>query len=299
MEVLVLGAGPAGLLAAWAALKANAQVTIYDTDIAYRPDRIFSLQYMHLPCDVPDVKELKLHYKAVRGTSGGEIQSSLQYEKMSRTYRDMIKRMYNDKLGRPLDEENSTRFLFETPTQVWSLKSAYFTLHTIMSNSLQCSVERVWPPLKWIDLADLAKQFDLVVSTVPLDKLRPDLTWPVRTGWVAMDWTPPEFKLDNDTCLYNLQAKDPWYRATNLDGGKATEFIRVVEGWPETFKQRGWNDVALQELRKVADNTALSDLRKLETLPANLLFTGRWGSWNPKALTHQAFFDTEEMIKCL
>jgi hypothetical protein len=289
-EVIVLGAGPAGLLASWGAFNQGAHVTIYDVDPSYRPERIFSLQYMHHPCDVPGVRDLKLHYQIV-GPDGPE---KLVEERFidGPSHRDLVKRMYNLKLKRPLDEANSTRFLFDTPTTVWSLRDAYRILYHLFEPSMK----RI-RPLAWIDVVALSAMFDVIVNTVPLSILRPNLRWPVRTGWIAMDWLPID--LADDHCLYSLQEADPWYRATNLDGGKATEFVDPVPGWPSSFKERGWGGAALQELRKVAENTVLDDLKLNETLPKNLLFTGRWGSWNPKALTHQAYFDTMEMIRCL
>lgn len=292
MNVLVLGAGPAGLLAAWGARTCDVgdvHVTIWDRDTAFHPERIFSLQYMHDPCDVPGATSLELSYSSDLCSCGIYLAQGSHTEpcvlaRGEAGSRRQAKVLYNLKLNRPMDEENSTRFLFETPVKVWSLKSGYAWLYQYF----QPVMER--HEVTWGLLLEESKSWDVVINTVPLDKLRPDLGWPVRRGLIAMGWVPME--LPENSCVYSLDPDVPWYRATYLDGGKATEF--VYHDISDAAKAMIFN---LRPLRKVADNSLLTQISAIELLPSNLVFTGRWGAWDSKLLTHHAYYAGKEAVR--
>lgn len=269
IKSLVIGAGPAGLLAAWALRSAGAEVLIWDRDPAYHPEKIVSLQYLHEPCGLENrgVRSLNLRY-ALHPKPLGIFDIEM--------FKTAIRKDYNRKLGRPLEDENSTRFLWESPVTVWSLKDAYRILHReFKAVILPYSIEG------WERLYAVADFYDLVVSTVPLDRLIPEGHWPVRLGRIALNWRP--MSLPAETCVYNLEPEVPWYRVTNLDGGVATEFVdkpSLTEALP-----------MLLPLRKVEAGAVIPEH------PKNLLLTGRWGSWNPTKLTHHAYADTQEWLR--
>lgn len=274
MKGLVVGAGPAGLLSAWALRTAQWDVTIVDRDCGFYPGRIFSLQYLHDPCGLDSVRSFDLEY-VVMGEDCALEASSNEEE-----YQEAVAQFYNLKLGRPIDSENSTQFLWRSPVKVWSLKDAYRSLWQIFKNKMLIH------QMSWDRIVDKTAMYDVVVSTVPLDKLLPAMTWPVRVGRIAMDWVPSYLEREDDVCLYNVDSEVPWYRATVMDGGKATEFVKDPDSaWLE---QNGVP--SLHPLRKVDSGASLPQL------PANLLLTGRWGSWDPAKLTHHAYQDTLEFV---
>lgn len=260
MRVCVIGAGPAGLLAAHGATMGGAdEVLILDSKPAYRPWTIFSLQYLHHPCGMDGaIRQLWLSYEVEP--------KGVEFSK------EEARALYNRKLGRELNDENSTRFLWENPVGVWSLKDAYRELWKWYRRYVTEHLVR------WEDLAEaLPRKHDLVVNTAPLNFLRPDLTWPIRAGLIRMDYSPVE-RHPRDTCIYNLDPATPWYRATNLDGGLATEYVKGAE-------------IIAQPLRKVVTHSNSLDL------PANVLLTGRWGSWHAEKLTHHAYLETREATR--
>jgi hypothetical protein len=268
IHALIVGSGPAGLLAAHGAGIEGAAVTIYDAAPEYRPDTIFSLQYLHEPCGLELlVRQLQLRYYCI-------ARSSKPVE---------VARAYNAKLGRPLDDANSTRFLFESPVTVWSLKDAYRLLWSMYRHRI------FQKAVSWEGLLAITKAFDVVISTAPLPKLLPHLDWPTRNSMIAMGWLPVP-GMEENTCYYNLLPDVPWYRATYLDGGSATEFVQSV--LQESVDGMGSCCARLQPLRKVVQHNNV-----IGPMPGNLWLTGRWGSWDPSKLTHHAHQDAREAVR--
>lgn len=266
MRAVVIGAGPAGLLAAWGAMQEGAQVIILDAKPQYRPWTIFSLQYLHDPCGLPEkeVRKLWLEYDFIYSEADNKV---FEHDELE----ELIANAYNRKLQRKEGDVNSTRFLWESPISVWSLKDAYKFLWDMCRRSV---VQQV---VTWDSIIAMAGDFDVVINTAPLDLLRPDLEWPIRHGLIQMDWSPLD-PHPSDTCIYNLDPDVPWYRATKLDGGVATEFV-------------SGSTAAAQPLRKVAAGGEIPDH------PANVFFTGRWGSWDPTKLTHHAYQEAREIVR--
>lgn len=266
-KIAVIGAGPAGLLAAWGIREAGGKPVIYDRDPAYQPGRIFSLQYLHEPCGLLNLRSMRLRY---------EVDGAYPSRETDAEERLILQRMYNVKLGRNPIEENSTRFLTEGPQEVWSLKDAYERLHKTFEKDLKTA------DLSIADIFKMTEEYAGVINTAPLDKLMPGVPWPVRTYFIRHDFTPVE-KHPEDTCVYNLDPNTPWYRATRLDGGTATEYWRIPHGAvaPDKVSQ-------FRVLRKVVSPT-----HGWFPTPSNFLMTGRWGSWDPKKLTHDAYKDAK------
>lgn len=282
MKALIAGAGPAGLLAAWGLIREDpgADIQIMDRDISFHPERIFSLQYLHHPCELDtQIREFQLTYK-VQGDAQALSASANNDE-----YRHAVGQLYNAKLDREITDENSTRFLWNSPVLVWSLRDAYRVLATYFKDKM------VPRELTWQNIVAACSLYDVVISTIPLNKLFPDRTWPVRTGLIAMNWTP--VPLQENTCVYDINYYTPWYRATQLDGGKATEF-RNLKYTGDMMWLKEFMVPPLQKLYKVERGAALP-----ADLPSNLLLTGRWGSWDPDKLTHHAFWDARHFVKVL
>src|SRR3990167_677171 len=167
MKVAIIGAGPAGLLAAWGATRyiSLASVTIYDPDPTYRPERILPLQYLHDTCGLkPDaLKPLTIDYEITGIDPNLKDQVGLQ---------KAAKFQYNAKLNRPLSEENSTRYAFQDRPDIYSLRTAYTWLHGFFAERM------VTLALTWDQIVnDLPNDYDRVISTAPLPKLLPDWSW--------------------------------------------------------------------------------------------------------------------------
>lgn len=273
-KVAVIGAGPAGLLAAWGAIQEpEVSVRLFDPNPEYRPDRIFSLQYLHSPVNLQfTARRLRLYY---------QVQYAPGMSDQIYKDREAAKNLYNLKLGRPLNEENSTKFLWDSPVSVYSLKDAYRFLHNHFRSKIQNE------KLLFDDIiGPLAEEYDVVVSTAPLDKLFPTRSWPARVSFISMAYTPVKHHAEN-TCVYNLDPDIPWTRATRLDGGTATEWASQPGSVIELDK-----DVAsmTRPLRKVVRADWYPPL------PRNVVLAGRWGSWDPSQLTHHAFYKARDAV---
>ena len=263
MRIAICGIGPAGLFAAWAAREHDVQ--LFDVNVDFQPWRIFALQYLHAHCDLPVEarRELQLHYR-IDGADGWTP--------------DQIKRAYNYKVGRPLADVNSTRFAFEHPKTVFSLKVAYSFLYGAFKDRM------VGMKLNAELLTEVfAPGFDLVISTVPLNILFP--AWPLEVSqmWITQDSAPIE--LQENECVMNVDPALPWTRASRIDGGVATEYVKDVAKWN---LPPGLN---LQKLRKVIKPASYPEL------PKNVILAGRWGSWDPAPLSHDTYYRLSSMLE--
>jgi hypothetical protein len=107
-----------------------------------------------------------------------------------------------------------------------------------------------------------------------------------------MNWLPLE--MEENTCVYDLDPATPWYRATKLDGGSATEFIDRPWGDNDPLHQHPAAE-HIKPLRKVVRSDAVHKVR--QELPYNVKLAGRWGSWSPYALTHDAYHVAMEVVR--
>jgi hypothetical protein len=220
IKVVVLGCGPAGLLAAHAATLLGADVKIYS-----KPEKsqIFGAQFIHRA--IPEIKVPSRRIQFLK-TGTGDVYAE---------------KVYGDRL-----EPTSWDKYEEGDHAGWSMRAVYDILwaryeHLIVPQVLDSDV------LGWIEQYDDA---DCLITSIPAPVLcmSPDgasehtfMSVPMA---VVSDWPWP---LDEtDTVVYNGETKDAWCRASCFDGHSSVEYGQIVPAGLKGPIRRGfkpmWTD---------------------------------------------------------
>lgn len=208
MKVAVLGCGPAGLLAAWAALNANPkELTIFSAE--RKQSQIAGAQYLHLP---------------IRGITGAAADFIVKYEKIG------TRDNYNIKVyGEPTHRSSWDRWNGYRPA--WKLRQAYDTLWS----ALDCFIEE-----ELVDhelLQTLCRKYDVIFSTIPVTAICKGSHIFSQEAVIIGDGLP--FKVEPDTIIYNGVSTIPWHRASNIEGEVEYEFRSHSEvKIPEALQNR-------------------------------------------------------------
>jgi len=139
-----------------------------------------------------------------------------------------------------------------------------------MLNGLQhgMRVDRNFEDLDEI-LALREEGFEKIIFTLPLNRfvkgnfpsIRGSVgTWPLNEGEVLNNW-----------CVYNSSPDIPWYRSGAMYGYAFREFPKVIAGH--------------QPIVKVLDGDSPPEI-------PGVLFTGRFGRWSKRALSHDTYYET-------
>lgn len=246
MNVLVLGCGPAGLMAAHAAATAGAEVRIVSKK---EKSFIGGAQYLHLP--IPGVNEV-------------EPEDFINVRKIG-TQEDYALKIYGD----PDRRTSWDDYEHGDVIGAWDLRRTYDILWNLHCDRI---VDLKINP-GWVKTALTA--YDLVVSTIPAPALCQETGAHVfKKQKVLID-----LKLlpENNVIIWNGDPKESWYRASrvfNVTGGYEYPLGSVLPG----------AHVARKPL-----------FTNCDCFPA-VLRAGRYGAWNKKLLTHDAYTSVMENL---
>lgn len=206
LDVAVLGAGPAGIFAALAALNNGCRVTIYSV-VWQRPSPeaagVFVLHdSMDLPLEPFAVREI-----AVGGTA-----------------KDYARKVYGDEAVPTSFHPGNAMGTY------YSGKSAIQFAWDIVS----ISVEYRERTITAADLGTLAGQHKLVVSTVPLPILFTSRYWPYAEAFVKQSKAPE----GESFILQHANPSVPFYRCSAVDGTFTMEFPPKYDDDPSLHKVR-------------------------------------------------------------
>lgn len=249
--VVVLGCGPAGLFAAQAARMAGCDVAIISEK---KKSVIYGAQYLHAPIPglMSEAEPFVVH--------------TFRYGLPER----YAQRVYND-------ASRVTSWNSVVPSkEVWDLRTVYDNAWEMFEPSIADQ------PLDSPTVSELSSMFDLVISTVP--------AWAIcGSGRHKFPSVPimvkPELQFqlgpypgDSNFVIYNGTTEGLWYRASNVQGHKATEAVAhpalLNDGWSLGFKVQDTN---------------------CDCHP-NVVRAGRMGKWKSGVLTHHAFEDAISAI---
>lgn len=259
-DVLVLGSGASGLLAAWGVINAGHKVTIF-TKEAKRPSMPPGVFVLHDPCRLP----LQSVNVQILITGGRETFGQAD------AYR---KKVYGDKEGDmpvSIPDDNG----FET---VWDGQQALGMLWDILEPFVEEREVRDWSSVE-----DLAHGYTYVINTIPLPVLLPAgnlRSFPAHV-WIGTASRHEAY------IMYNTNPSVKWYRASTVFGRFSLEFVPDWE--PEKAPDSRIGDWLVAD--KVV--SAPSDLSKL---PENVLLTGRYGAWDKSKMAHDAFWDAMQWL---
>ncbi len=251
-EVAILGCGPAGLLAAHAAVQAGAIPRIFSKK---EKSPVPGAQFLHVP--IPGLTE-------------------------EMTPRDI----YMRKVGRPEiyarkvygreNAETSWGGYAEGVHQVYDLKHAYQLLwEMFVDNIVDLDIQQH-------EIRDLSKHFPWMFSTIPATALCPvygvsNDACQFRRQPVSIlhgqNWAY-SYRLDDMTIEYNGTKESAWYRRSNIFGWSSAEFNPVDA--PEMP-----DDMPLIQIHKPLWTNC--------THHHHIIRLGRYGLWKKGVLVHHAY----------
>lgn len=250
MHIAVLGAGPSGMMAAHAAVQLGHFVTIYDKD-ADKARRNSGVYFLHSDCD------LLLDRVEIKQTVIGKYLPPLE-----------VARLYSQKVyGKEIPSvsvsdvlQHETIFGFnanQAIVRLWDLYGDFVRKYFVKNIG---------------DVYEIVHEYDAVISTIPAKILFPELNFESVKIFVKVGKSP----LDDNFSIYNVNPYFDWYRCSGIFGIFTQEY---GYGKQPQFA----NDYEIKQVIKVV---------KSDPLPVidNLLFTGRYGAWDKKFLTHNVYF---------
>lgn len=190
MTVAILGAGPAGLMAAHAAVLSGHEVDIFSKK---RKSYMRGAQYLHLPIPETDSKPFKLSYRLT-----GEVDG----------YRDKV-------YGAESGVEVSPGYLVGTST-VWDIRSVYDHLWAMYSRLVK-DVE-----VSAAFAETLFDRYDQVVSTIPRTALcsQAEHVFSMKCVYVTEEYR----WMGDNVVMCSGHEDDPWYRTSSVHGWTNTEY---------------------------------------------------------------------------
>lgn len=257
--MIVFGGGPSGLMAAWAATQAGYAVDAILDAQARPPDGTTSgVYYLHAACDLP------IPSQEVWVTSSGTKQQYAQ-------------KVYGD--------PKAPCSFPATPHSVTAhdgMAAMRYLWHTFRGKVERARVEHL------DHMAHLAHG-KLAINTIPLN---------VLTGVDYLHSTAYCLVLETDAegafVHYAGAPGLPYYRHSVVFGTEAYEYPadkaeRVL--WEEQRRRFAW---AHPVVKVEPDRRAMDAIVRM---PPNIMFTGRYGAWSKRTLTHNVYYDTRKWLE--
>jgi hypothetical protein len=256
MKIIVLGCGPAGLIAAEAAASTGASVSILSNP---EKSRIGGAQYLHNP--IPGVTP--------------NVPSEIFFRMLGAKSEYALK-VYGDALA-PC---SFGRYKANVGYPAWSLQETYDVLWNKWNQYIKPA------ELDPYRVKGLLKNYDLVISSIAMQSTCLDMlrhSFVSRKVWIQK--APPQVKSEEHRpkegeIVYNGLEEYYWYRACKLYG----------EAWTEYPGDTKVSKAQMVEIKK----PRFTDCTCFEH--TNLLRVGRFGRWDPKQLVHMAWPQTIERI---
>lgn len=262
MKIMVLGCGPAGLMAAQAALDATREAQM-PLEIAIASKRqkspLYGAQYLHKP--IPGITPTDVEYVA-----------QIDYQLMGDAG-DYRRKVY----GSNWDGKVSPEDLAE-PHLGWDIRETYDCL---WDRWLGCVTDTL-VDATWIN--ENTEDADLVINSIPRKDIcqrKHMFGW--QEVWAAGD--APDlgiripYSCPANTVVCNGEDSPAWYRMSNVFGHKTVE-------WPGSIQM-----VPVKTAARVGKPT----YHDCDCWP-NILHVGRFGTWEKGVLSHTAYDNTYSRV---
>lgn len=258
MEIAVLGAGPAGVLASAKAMEMGHSVAIFSDR---QPGKLLGAQYLHCPPPIVSVNEFDINY---------ELQGSVE------GYRSKV---YGDNWTGDVSP-----VVIEEHSHGWDIREAYFKL----LNQLKIN-EAHFTSFKELEESDILDRFDKVFSSIPRPVWKvPGEEFKAQEVWaIGMDESQvPITSVPKNTVICNGNNVPSWYRASNIDGWHTVE-------WP--FNGDSWRKrpiiPGVAKIKKPLE--VISSPYQKNPADDALIHIGRYGEWKKGILSSHAMQKVE------
>lgn len=257
MRTLILGCGPAGLLAAHAVRQSTGEMPTIMSKPPVRKSEMYGAQYLHKP--IPALKN-----------GAGSMPVTIDYTLWGdvEAYRTKV---YGDTPVDSVSPEDYTE-----PHDAWDIRLAYNELWQEFWDHIE---PRDLKAATSGQLADLFNGYDLVVSSIPKPMIcKAGHQFASESIWAIGD--APErgvkcpVRVAHNTVVCNGDPEPAWYRASNVFGYCTVEY--------PGGSQPPYPGAASVE----------KPLRNNCDCWPNVLHVGRYGKWEKGVLSHHAYEDT-------
>ena len=264
-EIAILGAGPAGMMAAHAVSQAGFQPVIYDRnpDKTRRNAGVFIL---HDDCGLA-LKSIEVDQRIL----GAEIYRR-EANKLFLTCKAYNSKVYPKEKPKPtsvsiMDAMKHPRLsvfnVAEALDHLWNMYGKYVKPLEISG---------------FADVFSLGSVYKRVVSTIPMPILFPDIEYFSTDAFVYVSEAPPE----DSFIYYNVGSAINWYRCSAVYGVFTAEYANE-----QAALQDGHTIDKLKKVQKVIDCDRKDQLPEIPWLT----LTGRYGAWDKTCLTHHVYAD--------
>lgn len=253
MKAAILGAGPSGMMAAWACIQYGYDVSIYDQ----RSFDELSVGDNHGVFACWDNCDLYLSQKSVVrvGVIGAK---GLNIEEMERRY---ALKVYGDEKV----ETSIGKYMEVDYRECYNHAEIYQQILDIVGR--RKFIQQRFDGLRW------PEECDLVICTLPAYLVAREADWPSETAYIIHSKAPAE----DAFMIYNINEYVDWYRCSAIFGFFSQEFSFR----PETDKR-------VVKVTKVLP----PPIHPRELFPSlNIIFTGRYGAWNKEMLTEDVYYN--------
>ncbi len=255
--IAILGCGPSGLMAAWAAILSGVPPVIFSR---YEKSQLGGAQFLHKP--IPGITEDEPEFEIDHITRG--------------TIQEYREKVYGSEFDLPQDPLN---VMPQTGEKLpgWSLQRAYDKLWDMFYNA----INNVDIKPEWV--AEKQQEFPLILSTVPATRLckEPDkhkfVSQRIRIACNTCVEPTPE-----NTIIFDGTPFRTWYRCANVNGFKSTE-------WSDNPLTRKVPISTINALKPLSTNCNCHE-------GPGFIRLGRRGTWLKSEFTHHAFYKTLERL---
>lgn len=214
MKVAVLGFGPSGHMAAWAAVQCGHQVEFFSD--SFTQHKNYGVFFLHDPCDLPLVGQTV--YQKVIG------HKDLEPEKAAAQYGKFVYGNEAEGWGiiHALNEPKITGF---DPNQAMELLSVYLA-----------DVKRTVAKFEnFGDILSLKQDFEKIICTIPADVVFKDENFPFKYAYVISDAKNGRF--EQNFFIDNVNPFLGWYRLSHVFGRYSAEYPYEVHSEAKRVKK--------------------------------------------------------------
>jgi hypothetical protein len=274
-RIAVIGSGPAGLLSAWAAIRAGYYVEIFTNRKA--PTMQTGAQYVHM--NIPGI------------TSSDEAQP-IQYSHIG-TAEGYAEKIY----GGALAPDETSWYKFEGEVPAWPMSEVYQRLWKYFEDVI------IEAPVDLGRLEQIARHNFAVFSSMPLNVLldpsqKASGHFKTEMVFTYPKMVTPGYKIGRapNVIVYN-GAGAGWYRQSRIFGKEWTEWPQRMglEAIQAEITRYGheYNSLAMWQVAKPVVCTLPVNL----LLPPNVRLIGRYGQWRKGVLVHDAYVETTNFLE--
>lgn len=254
-KVAVVGAGPSGMFAAWAAVQYGCDVKLFDRDPS-----IISAGTSHGVFGLWDSCDLFLSQKQYVkcGAIGAK---GLKADEVNEAY--ALKVYQDSSITASIAKYTSSEIL-----ECYNHAEAYQQILEIVGTEriFQYQVESLQ------DVLNLLDTYEVVINTLPAPLLFPQYVWPKKTAFIYHANAPE----DESFMIYNVNDHIPWYRCSAIFGKFSMEYAQK----PDNGKKH------IQVTKVLPPPVDPNDL-----VPKEIWCVGRFGGWNKEVITEDAYWE--------